>query len=310
MVYIYLIKHYIALGGEIMLLAKKRGLYEAGRVVYIAPEDISVSESHTRRDTEPSAMRELSASVAKYGILQPLSVRRCAGGYELVSGERRLRAARLAGLKSAPCIVLDVGEETSAAIVLVENLQRRDLDFIEEAHALERLRSKFDYTQEEVARLVGRSQPAVANKLRLLKLPNELLFAVREAGLGERHARALLRFGDEQAAARALARMIAEDMNVSRAEAYVDELLHPTVVFAVAEKAIAATVASCAAESVPTAAVREPTLIIRDFRFFVNTVERGAETMRKSGFTVDVTRTETESEVLMAIRVVKARAFL
>ena len=290
-----------------MLLTKKRGLYEAGRVTYIELEDISVPATHSRRDTDPSAMRELSASVAKYGILQPLSVRRSGNDFELVSGERRLRAAKLAGLRTAPCIVLDVGEEASAAIVLVENLQRRDLDFIEEAYALERLRSKFDYTQEEVARLVGRSQPAVANKLRLLKLPDELLFAVREAGLGERHARALLRFGDETAAAHALARMIAEDMNVSRAETYVDELLNPTLTAAAPPPSAAPEPDLRAIEAV---APKEPLLVIRDFRFFVNTVERGAETMRKSGFAVNVSRSETDSEVVMVIRVDKRRAAL
>ncbi|MDR0906175.1 MAG: ParB/RepB/Spo0J family partition protein [Oscillospiraceae bacterium] len=274
-----------------MLLTKKRGLYEAGRVVYIALTEISVNLSQMRRESEPGAMRELSASIAKYGILQPLSVRRNNGGFELVSGERRLRAAKLAGLHDAPCIVLDVGEEESAAIVLVENLQRRDLDFIEEARALERLRSKFDYTQEEVARLVGRSQPAVANKLRLLKLPDELLFAVRESGLGERHARALLRLNDDDLAARALSRMIAEDMNVSRAEEYVEELLRPPLPKATAPE--------------PQLPPRTPTILVRDYRFYVNSIERGAETMRKSGITVEIARAETDGEVVMTVRVPK-----
>jgi ParB family chromosome partitioning protein len=274
-----------------MLLTKKRGLYEAGRVVYIALTDISVNPAQTRREAEPGAMRELSASIAKYGILQPLSVRRNNGGFELVSGERRLRAAKLAGLRDAPCIVLDVGEEESAAIVLVENLQRRDLDFIEEARALERLRSKFNYTQEEVARLVGRSQPAVANKLRLLKLPEELLFAVRESGLGERHARALLRLNDDALAARALARMIAEDMNVCRAEEYVEELLRPPLPKATVPE--------------PPPTPKAPTILVKDYRFYVNSIERGAETMRKSGITVEIARAETDGEVVMTVRVPK-----
>jgi len=277
-----------------MLLTKKRGLYEASRVVYLALADITINPMHSRRETEPTALRELSTSIGKYGILQPLSVRRRDGTYELVSGERRLRAARLAGLRDAPCIVLDVGEETSAAIVLVENLQRRDLDFVEEAHALERLRSKFEYTQEEVARLVGRSQSAVANKLRLLRLPPELLLAIREAGLGERHARALLRLGDDNAAAHALARMIAEDMNVARAEEYVETLLHPPAP------------PEPPSEPTPAPPRREPVIIIKDYRFYINTVERGAETMRRSGIAVTVARAETDREITLTVRIPKA----
>lgn len=276
-----------------MLLTKKRGLYEASRVVHLALSDITINPMQSRRDAEPNALRELSASIGKYGILQPLSVRRRDGSYELVSGERRLRAARLAGLREAPCIVLDVGEETSAAIVLVENLQRRDLDFVEEAHALEKLRSRFEYTQEEVARLVGRSQSAVANKLRLLRLPPELLLALREAGLGERHARALLRLGDDNAAAHALARMIAEDMNVARAEEYVEALIHPPAP------------PPPPPEPEPEPPRREAVIIIKDYRFYINSIERGAETMRRSGVAVTVARDETEREIVLTVRIPK-----
>ena len=284
-----------------MLLAKKRGLYEASRVIYVTIDDIATSPS-IRRDeaatttSATTSLRALSASIAKYGILQPLSVRRAPHGFELISGERRLRAAKLAGLREAPCIVLDVGEEASAAIVLVENLQRRDLDFIDEAHALERLRTRFSYTQEEVARLVGRSQPAVANKLRLLKLPEELLYAVREAGLTERHARALLRLSDEAEAAAALSRMISEDMNVSRAEELVEELLRPP----------APPVAEVAPEPV---APPETTVIIRDYRFFINTIERGAEMVRKSGYAVVVARTESEDDVVLTVKIPKKAVY-
>ncbi|MDR3278184.1 MAG: ParB/RepB/Spo0J family partition protein, partial [Oscillospiraceae bacterium] len=136
-----------------MQLIKKRGLFEASRVVYLPMGDISLNPGTPRRDSPPGTMRDLAASIAKYGILQPLSVRRSGGGYELISGERRLRGAMLAGLREVPCIILDVGEQESAALVLVENLQRRDLDFVEEARALARLRGLYGYSQEETARL-------------------------------------------------------------------------------------------------------------------------------------------------------------
>ncbi|MDR1328461.1 MAG: ParB/RepB/Spo0J family partition protein [Oscillospiraceae bacterium] len=304
-----------------MRLTKKRGLYEAGRVVYIPAGDISVNPSGSRRAADPGALRELSASILKYGILQPLTVRRLDGGgpadgtgnrksnfdFELVTGERRLRAAKLAGLRDVPCIILDVGEEESAAIVLVENLQRRDLDFIEEARALDRLRELYGYSQDEIARLVGRSQPAVANKLRLLRLPPELLLAARDSGLTERHARALLRLPSERAMAEAVGRMIADDMNVAEAEEYVENVLGGGKK---RETAALESAVSEAAGKADIAAPRagEPVIIVRDHRFFVNTIERGAETMRRNGADVRLERRESEAELVLTVSIAKNRS--
>ncbi|MDR2616187.1 MAG: ParB/RepB/Spo0J family partition protein [Oscillospiraceae bacterium] len=303
-----------------MRLIKKRGLYEAGRVVYVPAEDITVNPACSRRSGESGALRELSASIAKYGILQPLTVRRLNpdAGFELVTGERRLRAARLAGLREVPCIVLDVGEEESAAIVLVENLQRRDLDFIEEARALDRLRALYGYSQEEIARLVGRSQPAVANKLRLLKLPPELLYAARDSGLTERHARALLRLPTERAMSEALGRMIADDMNVAEAEEYIEAALRGG-----ARDCGEAAELRCGIEALregrepprdETDALRpeeikptSPVILVRDHRFFVNSVERGAEIMRRGGASVRIERREDENELVLTVFIAKTR---
>ena len=277
-----------------MPLIKKKGLYEAGRVIFIPVHNISVNASTLRRENRLDAVRELSVSIAKYGVLQPLCVRRSGRGYELVSGERRLRAAKLAGLNEVPCIVLEVGEEESAAIVLVENLQRRNLDFIEEAQALGRLRELYGYSQEDIARLIGRSQPAVANKLRLLRLPSELLFAVRDAGLTERHARALLKLPSEPEMSRALGRMITGDMNVAQAEALVESLLSPDPQPVVTE---------------PVPAISPPPVIRTcDHRFFLNSVNRGADIMRRSGVEVVLSSAESENDVVITIRIVKKRA--
>jgi len=275
-------------------LIKKKGLYEAGRVIFIPVHNISVNASTLRRENSLDAVRELSVSIAKYGVLQPLCVRRSGRGYELVSGERRLRAAKLAGLNEVPCIVLEVGEEESAAIVLVENLQRRNLDFIEEAQALGRLRELYGYSQEDIARLIGRSQPAVANKLRLLRLPSELLFAVRDAGLTERHARALLKLPSESEMSRALGRMITGDMNVAQAEALVESLLSPDPQPVVTE---------------PVPVISPPPVIRTcDHRFFLNSVNRGAGIMRRSGVEVVLSSAESENDVVITIRIVKKRA--
>ena len=277
-----------------MPLIKKRGLYEAGRILSISVRELSVNPSNMRRETNIESVRELSGSIAKYGVLQPLCVRKLGRGYEVVSGERRLRAAKLAGLTDVPCILLDVGEEESAAIVLVENLQRRNLDFIEEAEALGRLRELYNYSQEDVARLIGRSQPAVANKLRLLKLPPELLLAVREAGLTERHARALLKLSSDREMAEALARMIADDLNVAQAEAYIEARLTPE------------TEAPEAPEPEPVIEVHTPVIKVRDHRVFLNSVARGADVMRRSGIAVMLDTTEDEREIVLTVRIPKS----
>ena len=158
--------------------------------------------------------------------LQPLTVRRQGTGYELVAGERRLRAAAMAGLREVPCLVAQVGEEDSALLALMENLQRRDLDCWEEAEALSRLIARYGLSQEETARRLGRSQPAVATKLRLLRLPDSVRQFLQENGLTERHARALLRLGTEEQQLAAAQVFCRRRMNVAAAEAYIEDLLH------------------------------------------------------------------------------------
>ena len=170
----------------------RRGLLESTRVTMIAPEYISPNPDQPRRYFDPDGLSELADSIRAHGILQPLSVRRKGGGrYELIAGERRLRAAMICGLEQVPCLVLEVSRESSCLLSLIENLQRRDLDFWEEAKALERLTTVYGLSQEEAAAKVGKSQSAVANKLRLLRLPQDVLSLLRKNGFTERHARAL-----------------------------------------------------------------------------------------------------------------------
>ena len=154
----------------------RRGLLETTRVTMLSPEVISPNPDQPRRYFDPDGLRELAESIRVHGILQPLSVRRKGGGrYELIAGERRLRAAILCGLEQVPCLVLEVSRDSSCLLSLIENLQRRDLDFWEEAKALERLISVYGLSQEEAAAKVGKSPSAVANKLRLLRLPQAAL---------------------------------------------------------------------------------------------------------------------------------------
>ena len=179
-----------------------------GSIVYLCTEDVAPCPVQARKIFDEDSLRELSESIRTYGILNPLTVRSRGGRYELVAGERRLRAAKLAGLREVPCLVIDVDMENASLISLIENLQRRDLDFIEEANGISQLIHMFGMSQEEAARRIGKSQSAVANKLRLLRLPGDVLDALREHSLTERHGRALLRLPSSDAQRAALEHII------------------------------------------------------------------------------------------------------
>ena len=168
---------------------------------------------------------ELAESIRIHGILQPLSVRRSGTGYELIAGERRLRAAGIAGLTEIPCIVMNMDERESGMAAMVENLQRQDLDFIEEAWGISSLMQNWAMSQDQVARLLGKSQSAVANKLRILRHTSRVLTAIREAGLTERHARALLKLEGEDEKLSAIAVIARQGMSVARAEQYIESLM-------------------------------------------------------------------------------------
>ena len=204
-----------------MPLLRRKGLYETGRVIYLHPDVLHPNPNQPRKRFSPDGLEELAASIREHGVLQPLTVRKVDGSFELVSGERRLRAARMAGLSEVPCIVIDVDGVCSSLLALVENLQRRDLDFLEEAMALDRLIHTYDLSQEEAARRIGKSQSAVANKLRLLKLSPRLLDRLRQNGLTERHARALLRLETEEQQWEVLEYVIDHHLTVAQTEAYI-----------------------------------------------------------------------------------------
>ena len=156
-----------------MLLTKSPTTVPSGRVLLLPVSEIRPNPAQPRRVFDPQSLQEQADSIAVYGILLPLSVRRTPSGWELIAGERRLRAARIAGLAQVPCIALSADEQASGMLALIENLQRRDLSFLEEAQGIARLMREFHLTQEQAARRLGKSQSAVANKLRLLRLPDE-----------------------------------------------------------------------------------------------------------------------------------------
>ena len=252
--------------------------------------DIVRNPNQPRKYFDPEAIAQLAESIRQYGVLNPLTVRRApGGGYELVAGERRLRAARVAGLNDVPCLVIAADNEDSSAIALVENLQRRDLDFFEEAEGFKRLIDQYGLTQEEAARKVGKTQSAVANKLRLLRLSQQNMELIRSANLTERHARCLLRLDDETDRINATKYIIEHDLNVSRSEQYIDTLLKE--------------------KDTPPAAggERKVVRLFKDVRFFLNTLNRAVGVMVDAGIGATVDQSENDDSLTLTINIPHAR---
>ena len=208
-----------------MQCQKLKTYMETGRVVFLPAKNIRPNPAQPRKFFRQEALDELTESIRSHGVLQPLSVRRVGTAYELIAGERRLRAAVAAGVTDVPCILMNMDDQESGMAAMVENLQRQDLHYLEEAWGISRLMSNFGMSQEQAARVLGKSQSAIANKLRLLRHSPPVLDALREGQLTERHARALLKLRDEGEKLAAIAVIRKQDMTVAKAEKYVESLL-------------------------------------------------------------------------------------
>ena len=260
-----------------MQCQKLKTYMETGRVVFLPAKSIRPNPAQPRKIFQEEALDELADSIRQHGILQPLSVRRQGIGYELISGERRLRAAQLAGVTDVPCIIMNMDARESGFAALVENLQRQDLDFIEEALGIRQLLQEHAMSQEQAARLLGKSQSAVANKLRLLRHSDTVLSAIRESGLTERHARALLKLRTEEEILAAIGQIAKEGMSVARTEKYIERIL--------AEKE----------EKAPRANVGA----------FLNSLTQSLQKIQLSGIAAVSERRETESQIVLTITIPK-----
>ncbi len=256
------------------------------RLLYIKTNEIVPNPSQPRKVFEAEGLRELAESIRQLGVIQPLTVRRAKGGYELVAGERRLRAARMAGLTDVPWLLKEMDDQESSLIALVENLQRRDLDFFEEAEGLRRLIASYGLSQEEASRRIGKSQSAVANKLRLLRLDSTIMELIRHHGLTERHARALLRLDKDETRMQVLHTILKDALNVAQTDAYIDTLLAP------------------APEEIPEKPKAPRTLyIVKDIRVFMNTIDHAIQIMRSAGVEAVCQQVEAPEEVVLTIRI-------
>ena len=261
-----------------MQCQKLKTYMETGRVIFLPARAIRPNPSQPRKIFREEALTELSDSIRQHGILQPLSVRRVTGGYELIAGERRLRAAQMAGVTDIPCIVMNMDERESGTAALVENLQRQDLDFVEEARGISYLMESWSMSQEQVARLLGKSQSAVANKLRILRHSPAVLQALRDGDLTERHGRALLKLTTDEEKLSAIEVIIQQAMSVARTEKYIAQLL------------VAA----------------EPREMTVNVGAFLNGLSQSLARIQSSGIPAISERRETENQIVLTITIPKS----
>jgi len=277
------------------VLRKNPRMFRGG-ISYISVDEIYPSPVQPRKHFSQDSLLELADSIAQHGVLNPLTVRSRCGKYELVAGERRLRASRIAGLREVPCIIMDIDTEEAGLLSLIENIQRKDLDFVEEAEGIFQLIRVFGMSQEEAARRLGKSQPSIANKLRLLKLPPRVLDELREEGLTERHGRALLRLKDPEDQWAACLAMAGQHMNVAAAEEYVDLLLKE-------QEEVDAVMS-------PEPAVsgrRKAMFVLKDVRVFLNTLTHSLDLMKQGGIDAGMEKHETDTELVLTISIPKVK---
>lgn len=195
-------------------------------VVEVPIESIEANPEQPRKLFKSAELEELSNSIKEYGVLQPVILKAVdEGKYILIAGERRYRAASMAGLTRIPAVIKNMEEEEAALIALVENVQRENLNYIEEARAYKRLMNDFNLTQGEIAQRVGKQQSTISNKIRILSLPPDIQEALTENRLTERHARALLRLTEEEDRKNVVQRVIKHNLNVKQTEKLIDDLL-------------------------------------------------------------------------------------
>ncbi|HBF66743.1 MAG TPA: nucleoid occlusion protein [Clostridium sp.] len=264
-----------------MRLKKEKAVYQ------LPIEKIRPNPYQPRKYFNLGALEELAESITAYGILQPITVRKMSGGfYELVAGERRLRAAEMAGLKTVPALFVQVTDSDSAVLAFIENIQRQNLSFLEEAEGYRNMMEDYGLTQEELATKLSKSQSAIANKLRVLKLEDSVKKELLEHQFTERHARALLRLPDEESRLLVMAHMIREEMNVKRTEEFVEHTLEE--------------MRSKHTEK----GERREKRYVTDFRLFTNTIKQSLEVIRRSGMDVvyEDNQNEEECEIIIRIR--------
>lgn len=254
------------------------------RVVELPAEKLIPNPRQPRKTFSKEELDGLSRSIASNGLLQPISVRRTSGGkYEIIAGERRWRACVQAGMRQIPCLVQECSDAQSAVLAILENLQRQDLQVFEEAEGIRRLMEDWGVTQEEAARRLGKSQSAIANKLRLLRLTSEERKCIVENGLSERHARTILRIPQEDVRKKLLAQVVEKGLTVRQTEELVEKTL----------------------EEKTTKPARGRTFIAKDIRIFLNTIDHAIRTMQDAGILAQADRKDMGDYLEYTVKIPK-----
>ncbi|MDI3316846.1 MAG: ParB/RepB/Spo0J family partition protein [Bacillota bacterium] len=259
------------------------------RWLEVPVDQVRPSPYQARRHFGSEALQELSESIRENGLLQPVVVRPVGGAYELVAGERRWRAARMAGLERIPAVVMEADDRRAAVLSLVENLQRENLHFLEEAEGYRELIEDFHLRQSELAARIGKSPSTVANRLRLLHLPEAVrreIFRRRDV-VSERHARALLRIEDEQLQMEVLEKIVEADLTVQETERWVEQLV------------------AASGQRPPTNPGRRQVRVIKDIRIFLNTFRQAVNHLQAAGVATRLEEVDLGEELEVRVRISK-----
>ena len=257
-----------------------QGVRDLEEIIQIPTEKLLPNPYQPRKQFKSEDMLSLADSIKENGILQPLLNH--SDYYELIAGERRLRGAILANLQTVPCIIVDCEYEDSAVFSILENIQRADLNFFEEAQAISHLMNTFGMTQQQISKKLGKSQSALSNKLRLLRLPADVRYFIDKEGLTERHARALLKIDNEKDMWTTLRVITERHLNVEQTEAYIDSLTNKEIKHK-----------------------KNVIKVFKDIRIFVNTVNKAIATMKESGINAESDKTETDEYIEFRVRIPK-----
>lgn len=256
----------------------------------IAIDVIVPNPFQPRKTFIDESLQELAESIREFGVIQPLLLRQRGEHYEIVAGERRMRASRLAGLTEVPAIIKTLDDKEMAELAMIENLQREDLHYLEEAEGLANLLENFSFTQDALAKRMGKSQSTIANKLRLLKLPVPVRAVLAESKLTERHARALLKLKDETRQLEAVHTIVEASLNVRQTESLIEEMN------------------SAGAEELEQPKARQRIKgMIRDVRIFINTIRHVADEMKKNGLKVQIDQEDETDHIVVHMKIAKRK---
>ncbi|MEN6414020.1 MAG: nucleoid occlusion protein [Veillonellales bacterium] len=260
-------------------------------IQYIVIDSIVPNPFQPRKTFNEESLQELSLSIQQYGVIQPLLVRQTTAGFELVAGERRLRASKLAGLNEVPVIVKELTDKEMAELAMIENLQREDLHYLEEAEGFQKLIANFGFTQEELAHRVGKNQSTIANKLRLLKLAPQVRDILAAENLTERHARSLLKLEDTKLQLEVLHTVREKGLNVRETEGLIEDIV--TNISREIEK-----------ENTPRQNVVK---VIKDVRIFLNSINKVVAEMKKAGLRIKVRQEQDDQFITLTMKIPKRK---